>query len=241
MEEIKINCLVLDDEQHAVDVLISHIGDTPGLNLVCATTNQQEAMRVMTQEAIDLVFLDVQMPGVTGIEFLNIMRGNYHVIFYSAYSQYAVDGFENDVVDFFLKPVGYARFLKGIQKVRKLVNEAHEMQITENDTPEYIFVKNGVKGKSVKISFSELLYVEAQKNYVLFYQRSGKVITYMSISEAAEKLPAKYFMRVHRSFIVRTDQVTIIEGNTIWLKDCEKSVSIGEHYKQSLLNLLGIT
>ncbi|MBL7726599.1 MAG: response regulator transcription factor [Dinghuibacter sp.] len=238
--DLIINCVVLDDEQHAIEVLVSHIKETPALHLVCATTSPQEAAMVVNSEAVDLVLLDIQMPRITGIDFLSIIRERCHIIFCSAYAEYAIQGFEHDVVDFLLKPIGYGRFLKAIGKVQKLVQEALEMVITENDTPDYMFVKNGVKGKSLKVSFNELQYVEAQKNYVVFHQLTGKIITYMSISEAAQKLPAKYFMRVHRSFIVRLDQIVAIEGNTIRVKDCKEAIPIGEHYKQDLVQTLGI-
>jgi two-component system, LytTR family, response regulator len=240
MEEVKINCLVLDDEQHAVDVLVSHIGETPSLHLVCATTSHHEAAMVINSKAVDLVFLDIQMPRITGIDFLQIIRERCYIIFCSAYSQYAVDGFEHDVVDFLLKPIGYLRFLKAVGKVLQLAQQANAMVITENDTHDYIFVKNGVKGKALKISFKELMFVEAQKNYVMFHQRSGNIITYMPITEAANKLPANQFMRVHRSFIVRLDQVTAVEGNTVRIKDSKEALPIGEHYKQRLLQTLGI-
>jgi two-component system, LytTR family, response regulator len=240
MSELKINCLVLDDEQHSIEVLASHISDTPYLNLVCATTNQQEALKTLANEAIDLIFLDVQMPGLTGLEFIKILQGNYHIVFCSAHMQYAVDGFENDVVDFLLKPVTYSRFLKTAQKGLRLVKEAHEMVVQERDTPEYIFVKNGVKGKVVRVNFRELLYVEAQKNYVIFHQRQNKVITYMSITDAAARLPAKEFLRVHRSFIVRLDRIHTVEGNLIRLTDTEATVTIGENYKQPLYDFLHI-
>jgi two-component system, LytTR family, response regulator len=240
MSDVKINCLVLDDEQHAIDVLSSHIADTPYLHLVLATTSQQEALKVLANEAVDLIFLDVQMPGVSGLDFIKVLKGNYHVVFYSAHMQYAVDGFENDVVDFLLKPVTYARFLKATQKALKLVKDAHEMVLPEVDEPGYIFVKNGVKGKAVRVSFSDLLYVEAQKNYVIFNQRQGKVITYMSITDAAAKLPAREFLRVHRSFIVRLGSISMVEGNIIRLMDTDATVSIGENYKQQLFDALGI-
>lgn len=238
--ECIINCVVLDDEQHAIEVLVAHIKETPSLNLVCATTSQQEAAMVVNSEAVDLVLLDIQMPRITGIDFLQIIRERCHIIFCSAFAEYAIDGFEHDVVDFLLKPIGYGRFLKAIGKVQKLVQEANAMVITENDTPDYMFVKNGVKGRALKVSFNELQYVEAQKNYVVFHQSTGKIITYMSISEAVSRLPARQFMRIHRSFIVRLDQVTAVEGNIIRLKNSVETIIVGEHFKQDLFAVLGI-
>jgi two-component system, LytTR family, response regulator len=240
MEELKINCVVLDDEQHAIDVLVSHIQETPMLHLVCATSSHQEAARMINTAAVDLVFLDIQMPRVTGLDFIQLIRDRCYIIFCSAYAQYAVDGFEHDVVDFLLKPVGYGRFLKAVGKALQLVQEANALVITEKDTQDYMFVKNGVKGKSLKISFGELMYVEAQKNYVLFHQHSGKIITYMSITDTVTKLPSKQFMRIHRSFIVRLDQITAVEGNIVRLKNTEITVPIGEIYKQELFKVLGI-
>jgi two-component system, LytTR family, response regulator len=240
MSEQIINCMVLDDEQHAVDVIVSHIGDTPFLNLVAATTRPVEAIKIMGEHPVDLIFLDVQMPGITGIEFIRLVQGNCHIILCSAYREFAVEGFENDVVDFLLKPVTYPRFLKAMQKVMPLVKQAAEQPIPDADTPNHIFVKNGIKGKVIKIPFDELLYAEAQKNYVMFQLTSGKVITYMTISEAEARLPAKYFFRVQRSFIIRFDKVTMIEGSLVSLKDTGTKVPIGEQYREKLFELLKI-
>jgi two-component system, LytTR family, response regulator len=240
MSQPVLNCLVLDDEQHAVDVLVEHIKDTPFLNLVAATTRPVEAIRVLGDEPVDLIFLDVQMPVITGIEFLKLVQGNCHVILCSAYREFAVEGFENDVVDFLLKPVTHARFLKGVQKVMQLVKHAADIKLPEADAENYIFVKNGVKGKVIKVPFDDLLYAEAQKNYVVFHLTTGKIITYMTISDAEAKLPSKRFFRVQRSFIIRLDKVTMIEGNVVSLKHTDTKIPVGENYRGKLFDLLKI-
>jgi two-component system, LytTR family, response regulator len=240
MNDIIINCLVLDDEQHAIDVLEEHIKDTPYLHLTIATTDIKEAITTLNKEAVDLIFLDVQMPGITGIEFIEMLKGNYHIVISSAYSQYAMDAFEHDVVDFLLKPVTYPRFLKATQKVIHLVKAAQVLKIAEPDTETHMFVKNGVKGKVLKIPFEELDYAEAQKNYVCFYLHHGQIITYMTITEAEGKLPAKNFLRVHRSFIVNMNNIIAIEGNLLTLRNREYKVPVGESYKEKLFSILKI-
>jgi two-component system, LytTR family, response regulator len=240
MSDIKINCLVLDDEQHAVDILTEHINDTPYLNLVKGTTSYKEALAVLNTEPVEAVFLDVQMPGINGIEFIQLLSSNYHIVLCSAYPQYAVDGFENDVADFLSKPVTYARFLKSIQKILQSIKAASAIKITEVDTDTYMFVKNGIKGKVLKVTFNELDYVEVKKNYVCFNQQGGQVMTYMTITDAEEKLPVKNFLRIHRSFIVNLNSIVAIEGNSVVIKNRENRVPIGESYKESLLEFLKI-
>jgi DNA-binding LytR/AlgR family response regulator len=232
--------MVLDDEQHALDVLTEHIKDTPFLNLVAATTRPIEAIKLMGEIPVDLIFLDVQMPGINGIDFIKLIQGNCHVVLCSAYKEFAVEGFENDVVDFILKPVTYTRFIKAVQKVVQLIKQTDAIKIAESDTDNYMFVKNGVKGKVIKIPFEELIYAEAQKNYVTFHLVNGKIITYMTITDAEVKLPAKLFVRVQRSFIIRLDKVTMIEGNLISLKNSETKIPIGENYKDKVFELLRI-
>lgn len=240
MKEILINCLVLDDEQHAVDVLEEHIKGTPYLNLVKATTDVKEAIATLNKEAVDLIFLDVQMPGITGIEFIEMLKENYHIIICSAYSQYAIDAYEHDVVDFLLKPVTYARFLRSTQKVVHLAKAALALNITDTDTDNHMFVKNGVKGKVLKVPFAELDYAEAQKNYVCFYLHKSQIMTYMTITEAEEKLPSKVFLRVHRSFVVNINSIVAIEGNMLSLRNREYKVPVGESYKEKLFEILKI-
>jgi two-component system, LytTR family, response regulator len=240
MNDITLNCLVLDDEQHALNVLIEHIKDTPFLNLVAATTRPIEAIKIMGNEPVDLIFLDVQMPGINGIDFIKLIQGNCHVILCSAYKEFAMDGFENDVIDFLLKPITYTRFIKGVQKVVQLVKQTQSVKIEYPDTDNHIFVKNGIRGKVIKLPFDELLFAEAQKNYVTFHLISGKIITYMTITDAEAKLPPKLFLRVQRSYIIRLDRVIMIEGNMVSLKYTDVKVPIGDTYKEKLFELLKI-
>jgi DNA-binding LytR/AlgR family response regulator len=240
MNETSINCLVLDDEQHALDVLTEHIKETPFLHLVAATTRPIEAIKIMGNEPVDLIFLDVQMPGINGIDFMKLIQGNCHIILCSAYKEFAIDGFENDVVDFLLKPITYTRFIKATQKVVQLIKQTTNIKMDYPDTSNHIFVKNGIRGKVIKLSFDDLLYAEAQKNYVTFHLITGKIITYMTITEAEAKLPAKLFLRVQRSYIIRLDRVTMIEGSMVSLKYTDVKVPIGDTYKEKLFALLKI-
>jgi two-component system, LytTR family, response regulator len=231
-KEMMMTCLVLDDEQHAIDVLQQHIADTPFLQLRLATTQAREAIDFLSKEIIDILYLDVQMPDINGLDLLNAVSGRFrHVILCSAYREYALDGFDNSVSDFLLKPVSYARFLKSAQKV--FVTPA----VTPHD---FIFVKTGVKGKAVKVNFADLSYVESLKNYVAFHQGHDKVLTYMKISELENSLPPHDFIRIHKSFIVRLDKIAMVEGNTILLKDTAERLTIGAVYKEKLLEALGI-
>src|SRR5919112_130259 len=167
-----INCIIVDDEQHAIDILIHYVGQTPFLNLVGSTTNPVEALEMVTTQKADLVFLDIQMPELSGMDFIKAIHGKAKIILTTAYSEFALESYELDVVDYLLKPVRLPRFLQAVQKVVKEVGENSDTQQNTSDG-DYIFVKTESKGKLLKINLDEIDYIEGMKNYVAIY-RSGQ-------------------------------------------------------------------
>src|SRR5215213_2904552 len=226
-----INCLVVDDEQHAIDILLHYIAQTPMLNVVAATTNPIEALQVVATQKVGLVFLDIHMPELSGIDFVKAINGKAKVILTTAYSEFALEGYELDVVDYLLKPIRLPRFLAAVQKAAKNVKE--EPAITEDD--DYIFVKTESKGKLLKINLADIDYIEGMKNYVAFHCGGNKTLVYASMKEIEDRLPARHFMRVHKSFIIRVDRITGIEGNRVLLKNSNADILIGESYKNELM------
>ena len=230
-----INCLIVDDEQHAIDILVHYVSQTPFLHLSASTTNPIEALQTVSEQKIDLVFLDIQMPELTGIDFIKAIRGKADVILTTAYSEFALESYELDVVDYLLKPIRYPRFLQAVQKVMKEAPDEEEDVAAEDD---YVFVKTESKGKLLKINLADIDYIEGMKNYVAIHCGAKKTLVYTSMKELEERLPHKSFLRVHKSFIVPVTKITGIEGNVLRLKAVTAEILIGESYKADLMEII---
>jgi len=233
-----INCIIVDDEQHAIDILVHYVKQTPHLDLVASFTNPIEALQLLTQEKIDLVFLDIQMPELSGMDFIKAIHGKSKVILTTAYSEFALEGYELDVVDYLLKPIRFPRFLAAVQKASQQVNAANENLEQETAEDDYIFVKTESKGKLLKINLADIDFIESMKNYVAIHRGGQKTLVYTSMKELEEHLPKKQFIRVHKSFIIPISRITGIEGNLLRLKNVSAEVMIGENYKAELMEII---
>ena len=231
-----IKCLVVDDEQHAIDIMLYYISQTSYLELVGSTTRPVEALQMVATMDIDLVFLDIQMPDLSGIDFVKAINGKCKVILTTAYSEFAIEGFDLDVVDYLLKPIRFPRFLTAVQKaVKEVVEKPVEDRKSEDD---YIFVKTESKGKLLKIDLGDIEYIEGMKNYVAIYRGGQKTLVYTNLRDLLNHLPAQDFIRIHKSFIIPLSLVTGIEGNRILLKGVNAEILIGESYKADLMELI---
>ncbi|MGN7723157.1 LytR/AlgR family response regulator transcription factor [Chitinophaga sp. 22620] len=229
-----INCIVIDDEQHAIDLLAHHIKQTPFLNLLYSTTDPLEGLQLLHQHKVDLIFLDVQMPSMTGIDFIKAINGKCKVILTTAYSEYAMEGFENEVVDYLLKPISFARFIKGAQRALSLIQPVTPGTKEEND---FIFVKTEQKGKLIKINIKDIVLIEGLKNYVKIHTRLGeKIIALLNMKDLEERLPASEFARTHKSFLLATGFIRMIEGNLVYLEHTEEAVPVGDTYREGFMN-----
>lgn len=234
-----IKCIIVDDEQHAIDILVHYVSQTPFLELAGTTTNPIEALQMVTEKKAELVFLDIQMPELTGIEFIQAIHGTAKVILTTAYSEFALQGYELDVVDYLLKPIRLPRFLAAVQKAAKLLNESNaEPSKEEEIEDDYIFVKTESKGKLLKINLDEIEYIEGMKNYVAIYRNGQKTLVYASMKEIEERLPGREFLRVHKSYIIPISRITGIEGNLVRLKNVTAEILIGENYKAELMEII---
>lgn len=231
-----INCIIVDDEQHAIDILEHYIKQTPHLQLAGSFTNPIEALQLLAKQKIDLVFLDIQMPELTGIDFIKTIQGKSKVILTTAYSEFALEGYELYVVDYLLKPIRLPRFLTAVQKAVELLRITPPVQETRED--DYIFVKTEAKGKLLKINLSDIDFIESMKNYVAIYRGGLKTLVYTSMKELEDRLPAKQFIRIHKSFIVPVSRITGIEGNLVRLKNVSAEITIGENYKAELMEMI---
>ena len=222
-----IRCLAVDDEAYASEIIANYIKKTPFLELVGTTTNAFEALKLVQNNLVDVVFLDIQMPELSGIQFIKICEEKCKVILTTAYPEYAVEGFELDVVDYLLKPISYERFYKAALKVQALPSKP---------TNEFMFIKGDAKNKFIKVNYNEILYVEGLKNYVSIFTASQRIITYQALRDLETLLPRPPFYRVHKSYIVSTENIKMIEGNSIYISD--QCLPIGETYRDDFFKMI---
>lgn len=201
---IKLQCLVVDDEPIARAGISKFIARTPFLECVAEANGIAEAKTVLHYHHIDLVFLDIEMPGQHGISFLKEAIVKPNIIIITAHPQFAVEGFNLNVIDYLLKPVSYDRFLKAVNKVRQTA-----------DDEQSLFLKNGTMHE--KVLMTEIDYIEAKGNYLLVHMQSKSIMTYLSMKKAEELLPPAMFLKIHKSYIVNINKITRIESARIWL------------------------
>ncbi|MEH6304814.1 LytTR family DNA-binding domain-containing protein [Olivibacter sp. CPCC 100613] len=236
-----IRCLVVDDEPLALDIIADYIQKVPELTLSATTTNAIEGLGLVQQGAIDLVFLDIQMPELTGIQFLKIINGKCDVILTTAYPQYALEGYELNVTDYLLKPIAFDRFYKSIQKVigqkTQFFQKGSQIESMQNHTKnsEFIFVKT--EHKIQRVDYDDIYYIEGLKDYISIYTSSERIITLQNMKKMEETLPEERFIRVHKSYIVALEKIESIERGRISLK--EKLVPIGDTYRDSFFKRIG--
>jgi DNA-binding LytR/AlgR family response regulator len=227
-----INCIAIDDEPIALDLLESYIVKTPYLSLKGLFTNPFQAAEIIEKEQVNLLFLDIEMPDINGIQFLKSMKNLPLVIFTTAYSQYAVEGFNLDAIDYLLKPIEYERFLKAVNKAREYLIFSNQLQQSKQD---FIFVKSDYQ--LVKINFSDIQYIESYDDYIKIYLEDKCVLSLMSLKAIQQKIPTNQFVRVHRSYIVPVNKIESIQRNRI--KIGQKLIPISEGYSEEFYKILG--
>jgi DNA-binding LytR/AlgR family response regulator len=232
-----IRCLIVDDEWDAIDVITHYVHQTPMLELVKATTNPLEALQLVATQKIELLFLDIQMPQLSGMDLAKAINGKSKVILTTAYSEFAVEAYNLEVVDYLLKPIPFPRFLTAVQRAARQINEADAASLSEEDEA-YIFVKTESKGKLLKIELDDVDYIEAANNYIAVHRAGKKTLVYTTMKEMEERLPRKQFIRVHKSFIVPVAKITGIEGNKLQLRNTKSDIVIGESYKPTLMEMI---
>src|SRR5215213_1122796 len=227
-----VTCIIVDDEQHAIDLLLMHAAKLDLLQVQLATTSAIEAFSYIQRHSVDLIFLDIQMPGLTGLQFMKLLKGKSKVILTTAYAEHALESYEHDVVDYLLKPIVFDRFLKAVQKAINVThtttpaNKADELP----GVKDFIFVKTQAR-KIIKIVLEEIEYVESLGNYLAIHTSSGKFTLLLSMKELCKKLPAEQFIRIHNSYMVSFNKIIEVNGNQVRLK--KQGLPIGERYKKS--------
>jgi two-component system, LytTR family, response regulator len=234
-----INCLVVDDEQHAIDVLVHHMKQIPFLRFVKGITDPAEVIPFLDTNKIDLIFLDIHMPMTSGLELAATLPRSIKVIFTTAYSEFAIDGFDLEAVDYLLKPISLPRFFKAVQKVLNMVTSSVKVAADdislEND---YIFVKTEAKGKMLKVNLKEIDYIEGMRNYVAIHHAGNKTLALLNMKDLEDRLPKHSFIRVHKSFLVSINKIIAVEGNLIVLKNIKADIILGDTYRTNFYEIL---
>jgi DNA-binding LytR/AlgR family response regulator len=228
-----MNCILIDDEPLARKGLREYIQDVDFLNLVAEFDNPLKATDLLSKDEVDLVFLDIHMPKITGLEFLRSLQHPPQVIFTTAYPQYAVEGFDLNVLDYLVKPISFDRFLKAVLKAKEAVGRKAISQPSQTKE-DYVFIKSD--NKLVKIFYHDILFVEALQNYVTIHTSNKKYITYLTFKSMEESLPADQFIRVHKSFLVSASKIESIEGNIVRIGSHE--IPISRTIKEEVLEKL---
>jgi len=205
-----INCLVIDDEPIAREGIMEYIRQISYLSAVAECKSASEAAGLLQKNKIDLIFTDIQMPQLSGIEFVKALANPPLIIFTTAFSEYAMEGFELDVIDYLLKPISFSRFLKSVEKALSYLNTKNREVEMIND---FFFIK--CNGKIEKLLMNDVIYVEAMANYVIIHTKQKKYVTYLTFSGIEEQLPANLFVRIHKSYLVAVSAIQTIDGNEV--------------------------
>jgi two-component system LytT family response regulator len=230
-----INCVIIDDEPLAREGLASYVREIEFLHLVDTCENPLELIKLMNQHSVDLIFLDIQMPKMNGLDFLKAVQNPPIVVITTAYPTYALDGFQLNVLDYLLKPITFDRFFKSVKKASDyyhLINKPAGPAAAKTDAAaDYFFIRCGSKYE--KIHFDQILYVEGMQNYITIYTQKGKFVTLLYLKNLEENLDPRSFIRVHKSYIVSIDKIEGIEGNEIFIQT--HRIPISRNYREQVL------
>ncbi|MEO1438053.1 MAG: LytTR family DNA-binding domain-containing protein [Bacteroidota bacterium] len=222
-----MNCVIIDDEPLARQLLRDYLEKTPDLDLLADFGQAIEGLQFVQEQPVNLIFLDIQMPDLTGIQFLKILNRKCPVILTTAYSKYALEGYEHDVIDYLLKPITFDRFLQAVQKAKDRI---HAVLTTEPvATSDYFFVKS--EYKTLKVNYNEVRYLQGLGDYVAIHTTAGKILTLENMRDLEARLPGRLFIRVHRSYLIALSAIDYIERNRIVLG--EERIPLGNSYAKA--------
>lgn len=229
-----ISCIIVDDEIIAREVIATHLAKIQNIKIVASCSNALEAFNIISNTTIDLVFLDINMPEISGISFAKSINKNIKIIFTTAYRDYAVEGFELQAVDYLLKPISFERLLKAVNKFFEINAKPHETLKETTVTNDFIFVRSD--RVMIKIDFNTIVYLESYSDYLKIHLKDKTVITRETISAIEAKLPRQHFIRIHRSYIISLKNISSYTNEHITI--AKKALPISRSYKKSVLELL---
>lgn len=229
-----IKCIIVEDEVLAQQVIQSHLQKTDQFELVAICNNALEAADALNNQEVDLIFLDIQLPGMTGLNFLRTLEDPPLVVLTTAYTEYALESYEFNVIDYLLKPISFERFSKMVNKIKEGRLFSHEPKEKSNVPTDHIFIKSN--SKFFKVNFSEIMYIEGMKDYLKIFTPEYKLITHQTMSDMERLLPPGKFIRVHKSYIVAIPFIKSIYGNAIEVD--KATIPIGGSYKEKVMQLV---
>lgn len=233
---MNIRCLIVDDKPLAIDILADYTRKVPFLELIGTTTNPIEGLSIIREQHIGLVFLDIQMPELTGLQFMKIAGKQCKVILTTAYSKYALDGFEHDVIDYLLKPIAFDRFYRAAEKAKQIISRPADKTIQPNieTNLEYLFVKT--EHRIQKVNLKDILFIEGLQNYISIQTSTERVLSLQTLKKIEESLPVKDFVRVHKSYIVSLGHISAIERSRIFIGDMV--IPVGDNYREGFYRIV---
>lgn len=230
-------CLIVDDESLALRLMEDHVSKVPGLEIVGKCRHALEALQVLQREEIDILFLDIQMPDLTGVELIKILKHKPAIILTTAYAEYALEGYQLEVVDYLLKPIALDRFLQAVRKAQEWVDLRKQApSVPQTTKPDHFFVKSDYK--QMRINYADVTHVEGLREYVSIYAGGKRIVTLETMKNMEQLLPSDLFMRVHKSYIVNTSRIKSINGNQIELGEIR--IPLGKVFRTQVLGRLGI-
>ena len=239
---MRIRCIIIDDKPLAIDILADYTRKVPFLELIGSTTNPIEGLSIVREQDINLSFLDIQMPELTGLQFMKITGNQCKVILTTAYSEYALEGFEHDVIDYLLKPIAFDRFYRAAEKALHILCNDGKNQYTERNTKlsidqkqaEYLFIKT--EHRIQKVNLRDILFIEGLQNYITVHTTEGRILSLQTLKKIEDQLPLKEFIRVHKSYIVSLRQITSIERSRIQIGN--QAIQVGDVYRDAFYKFI---
>ncbi|MEO5892948.1 MAG: LytTR family DNA-binding domain-containing protein [Ferruginibacter sp.] len=228
-------CIIVEDEALAQHVIQSHLQQFGEFELVATCNNALEATEVLHTHEVDLIFLDIQLPGMTGLNFLRTLSAPPLVVLTTAYPEYALESYEFNVIDYLLKPISFERFSKAVNKIADGRLFTQVVKEKDNQAPDHIFIKSS--SKFFKVRFSEIIYIEGMKDYLKIHTTESKLVTHQTMGDMEKILPANQFIRVHKSYIIAVAHIRSVYGNIIEIQ--KLTIPIGSIYKERVMNIIG--
>ncbi|MFH1942443.1 MAG: LytTR family DNA-binding domain-containing protein [bacterium] len=227
-----LRCIIVDDEIGSIDILSEYIEQTSGLECVTSFRDSVEALNFIMQNDVDLLFLDIDMPNLSGMQIADLIREkNILVIFCTAYSEFAVDSYEREAADYLLKPIAYDRFIRAIEKARKLLHQMKDISKVEGVVPHKLFIKSG--SKIHQLDTKNLLYMKKEGHYIVFHTTRGELLSRMNVKELLDSLPQERYARIHKSYVIALDKIDTIQKYDVIIAG--KEIPIGDKYKNAFL------
>jgi len=229
-----LTCVIVDDEPPAIRILQKYVAQLPGIECVATSIKSIEGLQLIEQHRPDVLFLDIQMPDLTGIQLSALVKDTTKIIFTTAYSQFAVEGFELNAVDYLLKPIAFNRFINAVEKAKNLILNNDNKAIANTPGEDYFFIKTDGKNKFKRVAIADIFYLESIKNYVVIHTPGEQIVTYNTLKYFEENLPQNLFTKIHKSFIVALNKIEKTDNNEVWVQ--QKSLPLGDTYKSDFFD-----